>query len=214
MTPPTYPMRPLNGGRPLPAIFESRYLRDTRWYFEPKVNGWRGLLQVATGYLWNRHGQPSSLGPEFAAAITFLRALPSPFPWLDVEMMERRSPLLRGTLIILDGLPLQVPQASLVDSLMPHCERRRRLREAGLTELPHLPASDLPLPPAVMLPTYQPAALADAIQLWDALREANRTLGAELYEGVVAKRYDSPYTHQSRNASVESPHWVKHRWAF
>lgn len=211
-SPPTYPMRPLNGGRPLPQVCD-RYLRDRQWSFEPKVNGWRGLLHVPSGRLWNRHGQPSTIAERFTGAIATLQAR-SPFEWLDVEMMERRLPILQGALILLDGI---APPS------YPYIDRRALLAEAfPACELPlwdfrHLPASG----GVFRLPAWQfypgdseTQGLAFASDWWYHLRQANTTLGCELYEGCVAKRLDSPYTQQLRAATVESPQWIKHRWAF
>lgn len=46
------------------------------------------------------------------------------------------------------------------------------------------------------------------------LKSENQALGADLYEGLVAKRTNSPYPVQQRSASEETTFWVKHRWAF
>jgi hypothetical protein len=55
--------------------------------------------------------------------------------------------------------------------------------------------------------------------LWTILQNCNRTLGClkpanHFYEGLVAKRCDSPYPLQRRSADQDFPFWMKHRWAF
>ena len=39
-------------------------------------------------------------------------------------------------------------------------------------------------------------------------------VGAEFYEGFVAKRADSRYPFQLRDPEAHCPWWVKHRWAW
>ena len=47
----TYPARPIQGG-PLELAPPKRGL----WYAEPKLNGWRALIHMPSGTMWNRHG--------------------------------------------------------------------------------------------------------------------------------------------------------------
>jgi hypothetical protein len=49
---------------------------------------------------------------------------------------------------------------------------------------------------------------------WEDLQDWNIIVGCEFYEGLVAKRNDSPYPFQLRSADVEYPMWQKHRWRF
>jgi hypothetical protein len=52
---------------------------------------------------------------------------------------------------------------------------------------------------------------------WQRLQAANVKLvcvGSDFWEGVVAKRNDSIYPRQHRNAELYFPFWMKHRWAF
>ncbi len=51
-------------------------------------------------------------------------------------------------------------------------------------------------------------------RLWDLLKECNRSLGCQFYEGIVAKRADSLYPVQLRSHDSDFPFWVKHRWAW
>lgn len=44
------------------------------------------------------------------------------------------------------------------------------------------------------------------------IRDANRVLGCDFFEGVVMKRADSPYPVQLRSATEEFRGWVKHRF--
>jgi hypothetical protein len=95
MKPITYPARPINGGhldRALPKVGE--------WSYEPKYNGWRAIIHVPSGTMWNRHGKLLSIAREFETALAILKR--TGIEWLDVEALERRHALGRGSLIVLD----------------------------------------------------------------------------------------------------------------
>lgn len=96
MTPICYPARPINGG-PL----EKTHPKHGEWFYEPKYNGWRALMHVPTGTMFNRHGRRLSIQHEFAKALAQLQDSAT-FEWLDCEALERRHSIGRGTLIVLD----------------------------------------------------------------------------------------------------------------
>ena len=90
----TYPARPVNGG-PLPLALPN----DGEWFYEPKYNGWRALVHVPTGTMFERHGKLLTIAAEFADALAILgkhrgpaAALinGAPLEWLDCEALERR----------------------------------------------------------------------------------------------------------------------------
>ena len=56
-----------------------------------------------------------------------------------------------------------------------------------------------------------PPVVAPAVA-WEQLQQANQTLGSPFYEGLVAKRADSPYPFQLRDPQENFAFWVKHRW--
>lgn len=56
MNPPSYPLRPINGG-PLPRARP----KSGTWLYEPKINGWRAIVNTRTGAMWNRHGKRLSI---------------------------------------------------------------------------------------------------------------------------------------------------------
>lgn len=56
--------------------------------------------------------------------------------------------------------------------------------------------------------------LRNLSQIWSILQECNKLWNAEIFEGFVAKRLDSPYPRQLRSPNQETPHWIKHRWEF
>ena len=52
----------------------------------------------------------------------------------------------------------------------------------------------------------------DALAFYQRLREANRGLGCDFFEGVVMKRAESIYPVQVRSATEEFRGWCKHRF--
>src|ERR1043165_28768 len=102
MTPPTYPLRPVNGG-PLPKALP----KTGRWIYEPKYNGWRTLVHVPTGAMFNRKCEPLSIASEFAQGVALRQSAldADAFEWADCEALERRHGIGRGSLIVLDVIP-------------------------------------------------------------------------------------------------------------
>jgi ATP-dependent DNA ligase len=189
-------MRPLNGG---PWPIASRRPLPGTWRYEPKYNGWRALVHIETGTMFNRKGERLSIEKEFADALAMLRPTldAEDFKWADCEALERRHNIGRGALIVLDAVAPGYPY-----------DERRRWLEAVLEPLEQTEFGNrfplLSIPPK----------LSDPHAAWTQLQEINRRLGAEFYEGFVAKRADSHYTIQLRSPNAESTSWIKHRWAF
>jgi hypothetical protein len=204
----SYPARPLNGG-PLPKALPKR----GAWAAEPKWNGWRALVHVPSGAMFNRQGKRLSIASEFESSLEILRATldAEAFKWVDCEALDRRHALARGTLIVLDVLP--IPGAGYRDKT-PEDYRERR---AWLTPLP-MPRSlvdvrshSVYLTPSSIEPLWYGG---DPQGMWDECAKANRQLGAVFYEGIVMKRCDALYPTQLRNPEETTPAWVKHRWHF
>ena len=197
----TYPARPMAGGRlglvPKPNVH----------LWSAKLNGWRAPVHTPTGTMWNRHGQQLTIADEFTDALETLSCCR--IPWLDCEALERRHHIGQGTLIVLDQI---VPD-------LPATERHHQLiEEAVRLGWPILRIGDRPEPNRVYL-LHQVAmsetARTGKLELdfrWRQMQTLNRDWGAEFYEGLVAKRADSPYPIQLRDPNAHCPWWVKHRW--
>ncbi len=201
---PTYPARPVSGG-PFPAARE----KAGQWAYEPKYNGWRALVHIASGTMFNRHGQLLTISAEFKVALDCLRSTldAEAFKWADVEALERRHNIGRGCLIVLDVIPEPAYRAT------PYIERRQWL-EAVLPQLEYYlpPWADRcggfvsgpnKFPLLSMPPTVAPAIA------WCELTQANKILGCPFYEGLVAKRIDSAYPFQIRNPEEAYPFCLK-----
>jgi hypothetical protein len=208
--PPCYPARPVNGG-PLDKALPKR----GEWLYEPKFNGWRALVHVPTGAMFNRKLERLSIEDEFSKALACLRTEleknlerllyteahgrevlhPAEIEWADCEALERRHNRGRGSLVLLDLPMLRLPLH----------QRGCILRETFPPAIDHCAAKDS----VYSVPQYTEGATT-----YDQLMEDNRDLGCEFYEGVVAKRADSLYPLQRRSPDEETTVWMKHRWKF
>ena len=210
ITPPYYPARPVNGG-PLPkALPKANGPGGAPWTLEGKYNGWRAWVHNPTGAMFNRKLEPLSISHEFKPALTKLRALP--WEWSDVEALERRHRIGCGSLILLDYLPenpLEIYTARkayihLCCGIVGGIEVHQELNKPIANDRVYLPMTWM---------------MAGAPELWNILQQCNAALGGgrnavPFWEGVVAKRNDSRYPRQRRNAELDFPFWMKHRWAF
>jgi len=193
MKPHFYPARPKQGGMNFLALCSTLYA-DGTWSFEPKFNGWRAMLHVPSGAMFNRYNEPLSISGEFAAAIQSIRKSFGVGEWMDCEALERRHGRGQGSLVVIDT---------------PAAAQSHRIRALEL---------NLVFPPATLdhcaerdtvysIPSYD-----DGPALWRELQEANQQLGIVFYEGVVAKRKTSAYPLQLRSSKEETPDWIKHRF--
>jgi len=185
ISPPTYPMRPVNGGR-----LELAPSKIGIWRSEPKYNGYRSPIHVPTGTMFNRHNKPLSIAKEFKYALQKLRKLC--IEWADVEALERRHSIGRGTLIILDVITVD-----------PYEERKRALM--SIFEIAPLTPTSIANDEVYVSPFFD-----DARQLYESLKSLNN--GVIFYEGIICKRSLSAYKIQLQSDSRETTDWVKHRF--
>jgi hypothetical protein len=227
-SPPGYPARPINGGPLAHALPKAGH-----WVYEPKVNGWRAWVHVPTGAMFNRRNEPMSIANEFKPVLSKLRDWHeglsdggfkhgnARWEWLDTEAFERRHPLGRGSLIILDAPLCPGPYWGRQNFI------HTALVESGVaTNWAHeqfAPPTDSLLSFAYIYEdeanqgrggakVIDPALYPEAA--WKRLQAVNKVHGCELFEGLVAKRIDSPYPLQKLSADREFSGWMKHRWAF
>ncbi len=197
--PPTYPLRPVNGG-PLDQALPKNGI----WYAEAKYNGWYAHGRPSEGVLYNRKNERLSITAEFAAALQLVAKLP--FDWLTYEAMDRRHPWSRGSLVILD----------YPDRTKTYVERRQYLElVCAIAQIPEHKNLHEPVPDGTVA-LIAPYRWEGAEQLYHTiLPRCNREVfQCQYYEGIVAKRGNSGYPHQLRSPDVEFPYWMKHRWAF
>jgi hypothetical protein len=195
--PPTFPARPINGG-----ALEGALPKIGKWRAEPKYNGWRALVHIPTGAMWNRFGKRLSIESEFTLALAQLREKFSVVQWADCEALERRHRIARGTLVLLD---LIIPGFSY--------EKRREVLQ--LRGIQFAAVEQALAPDSLYAP---PAILAsgnfgfNAEHMWQLCLDANAKFGCEFYEGIVMKRCDAVYPIQLRSHNIETATWMKHRF--
>jgi ATP-dependent DNA ligase len=197
VSPITYPARPINGGPPSMVRYRSGY------GLEPKYNGWRVLVHVPSGTMFNRHGALLTASREYVPALLKLQG--TPFVWLDCEGLSRRHGVARGTLIVFDWV---VPEG-----MMEYVDRRAFLGitfdTAAVGREAQLQQDGVYLAPS--FPTVDDNE-AVAASVSSTLEGCNQRLGCTFYEGVVAKRNDSFYPIQLRSPETETTDWIKHRF--
>lgn len=199
----TFPARPIHGGR-----LELAPPKRGVWFAEPKFNGWRALVHTPSGTMWNRHGGRLSIAPCFKEALDELRDLADEgLIWADCEALERRHHIARGTLIVLDSIPSDL-------MFTPGYAERREFLES--LRLPQETFSggfhEGETAPLLLTTSRMVTCPNESLAFYHSLRQANRSLGAEFFEGVVMKRADAPYPVQMRSSTEESRAWIKHRF--
>ena len=199
----TYPARPIQGGR-----LELAPPKRGVWFAEPKYNGWRALVHTQSGTMWNRHGSKLTIVHCFKDALDELRDLADEgLIWADCEALERRHQIARGTLIVLDAIPHD-------STFTPSYAERREFLES--LRIPLEPFSsglhDGDAAPLLITTSRMVTTQNETLAFYCGLRQANLTLGAEFFEGVVMKRADAAYPVQLRGSSEECRAWCKHRF--
>lgn len=207
----TYPARPTDGGK-----LEKARRKFGAWAWEPKYNGWRALLHLPSGEMWNRHGELLTVRDAFGTAIGRLqanfRSIPS-IAWLDVEALDRRHECMRGTLIVLD----MIGALDLLPNGGTYEQRRRELERW----LPQFGLATTPQVCSEFLTPSIPGMNGVGEALYAMLQDENDRLTPDwrkrplncFYEGVVAKRTDSLYPVQLLSQTKPFSGWMKHRFA-
>jgi hypothetical protein len=148
------------------------------WYVEPKLNGWRAIIHTPTGTMWNRHGALLMIADCFRPALVALTKLADRgLVWADCEALERRHNLGRGTLVVLDVVPVSsaptyIQRRAMLGRLIP-----RNAAFAGDT------ACSIPINAICLAPNFRPEDHTDALLFYNRLRAAHRSLGCDLFEG-------------------------------
>ena len=195
----SYPARPLQGGK-----LDRAPKKIGLWYAQPKYNGWRALVHCPSGAMWNRHGGRLSIAHEFDAALRELKKLSATgLVWADCEAMERRHNVGRRSLIVLDWIP---------DSGSPTYEERRSFLEQFLPlERMSLGEGTMPEDSVLLAPSIAETN-GQTLQLYRSLEAINRSVLADVFEGVVMKRAVGAYPVQLRSPDEKCRFWQKHRF--
>ena len=135
---PTYPARPIGGGR-----LELAPKKLGVWHAEPKYNSWRTLVHCPSGAMWNQHGGRLTIAHAFGNALDQLRSLSNQgLERADREALERRHAIGRGTLVVLDWMVESATYLERREFLSSLIETER----LSLGELSTFPSGALVLP--------------------------------------------------------------------
>lgn len=187
----TFPARPKSGGRFDPDML----IGD--WKYQPKYNGWRAFIDLAEDAVFNRHGEPMSIGDSFKIAIDSIRysCLAMGIKYLDAEALERRFDACRGTLVLLD-----IPDSN--EDLETRMEVLSYI--APTHNISHLPEPNT----VISVPTFTEQS---ARQSWAWMQNLNNSWGVPFYEGLVAKKAGSEYPTTWKPTDTFKD-WVKFRF--
>jgi hypothetical protein len=199
------PPAPLNGG-----ALDTAPRKVGEWIWQPKIDDWRAIIHTPTGTVWNQYGQLSSISGKFETALRHLQEGCEGRPrleWLDVGMMENRNDLMRGCIVVLD----------LIEANTPFIARRAVLRIC----FPVLPVDVADLlrttggqvrDSIYLINQWENVETpADALKRQQWLKSQNEHIGHKFYEGLVAKKENSPYPF-FQSPKTQTPDWIKHRF--
>ena len=161
------------------------------WAFEPKLNGWRCVIDMENKVVVSRHGTTFA---ETGRIMDIARAVPelAGFRLIDCEFLGKRTKAGKGSVVIMD----------IMDSPLPYSERMSLI--SGFAECP---LDDIPTNALMRFPSY---TQAKAQQVLEDMKEINARRGEVIWEGFVAKHPNSTYPIQL-SPSAECRFWAKAR---
>jgi ATP-dependent DNA ligase len=160
-----------------------------KWAFEPKLNGWRCVIDMENKVVVSRHGTTFA---ETGRIMDIARAVPelAGFRLIDCEFLGKRTKAGKGSVVIMD----------MMDSPLPYSERMSLI--SGFAECP---LDDIPTNALMRFPSY---TQAKAQQVLEDMKEINARRGEVIWEGFVAKHPNSTYPLQL-SPSAECRFWAK-----
>ncbi len=207
--PPTYPARPMNGGR----LEMAEPLDMEQWRYRPKYNGRRVLLHVPTGRTWNRQLEENSwVFPSFKKLRDIIETQNNDLTvhsdvweactrmeWLDIELLYGKTSVAKRSLVVLD----YISQNEI------WWDRMVNLNAVFGEQM--LLTNGEPMPDEV----YFARPLTEMMEpqlVWEEMQEQNKAMGCTFYEGLVAYDIRSKYPIQLFSPTRETRHWIKYRF--
>jgi hypothetical protein len=197
-SPPTYPARPMNGGR----LEKAEPLDVEEWRYRPKYNGRRVLLHLPTMRTWNRQLEENNWTfpalKKLKEIIEMSDLWPPVLEWLDLELLYGKTSVGKRSVIVLDYVSANEAWWDRMMNLnMVFCDHS-------------LSTHARPKDDAVYF--AQPLGKADTHAVWEELQGRNKELGVTFYEGLVACEMESRYPIQLFSPKKETRHWIKYRF--
>jgi len=176
--------------RPYSCVTALQLESFREWSFEPKVNGWRCVVDAERGRVISRHGTTFAESGHILDIVATTPNLAG-LGLLDCEFLGRRTKAGKGSVVVMD----------VMDSTLSYLERRTLLD--GLCEVP---LDDIPKNAILRFPAY---TQEQARLILEDMREVNERRCEVIWEGFVAKHNASPYPR--RYDQNECRFWAKAR---
>lgn len=203
------PMRPTSGGdlNTLINVMGEDFVvrRLGKYTVEPKLNGWRLLIDLKDKVAYTRHRTRATLADKHLTPA--LEKVYELFPyygdedqprWLDAEGLERRHDFAKGSIVLLDVI---TPHEH-------HLRRRLLTEQVKIAPISISQWKDNP-PLLSVVPNF--AIESEYQSFYNRLKADNEKSGVEFYEGLVAKQKNSLYV-PMRAVAHESAEWTKYRF--
>ena len=205
-----FPPAALNGG-PL----DTAPPKVGQWAWQPKIDDRRVVIHVPSRTIWNQYGQLSVAqdSQKFEGALDALQRESdnsSSLEWLDCGLMEYLNDMMRGCIVIFDMIIPEIPfdlRRGMLQTAVFHSAQMGVLPPDMDTMLLNCGRV---IRDEVFLINQWPNG-ANKIDSYNALKAQNERIGRKFFEGVVAKKMDSPYLFGQVPKQVTC-NWVKHRF--
>lgn len=175
-----YPARPQ--GCTAPA-WDSTYADHA---IEPKLNGWRMVIDQQECKVYNRHGERAKFERDILATLGRTKIASR---YLDCEWMGNRTRTGQNTLVLID-----------VVEPLPYAERRKKFSKLKPLSF------DVADNALLRMPTFKHERLK---AIWEEMDFQNRKAGETIFEGFVMKKDD--HYPVLTNANHSNPEWHKMR---
>lgn len=151
--------------RPSPCTESAWDASYAAWNIEPKLNGWRMVIDQLERKVYNRHGERAKYERDILKTLGRIK-INSRF--LDCEWMGNRTKTGQNTLVLID-----------VIEPLPYAERR-----AIFSKLKPL-SFEVPDNALLRMPTFKHARLT---AIWHEMEFQNTRAGETIFEGFVMKQ--------------------------
>lgn len=175
------------------------------WACEPKINGWRIVVDTELRQVWNRHGKIFSHADKVLEILSPLLATWNASRFLDGEFLGLRTKFGKGSVVLFDSMDL--------DDSTEYDIRKFRLLEAVQDikvlggALQFLEWGEKGLASIEYLPHFVAESIS-SISKW--MEDFNQKIGEDFFEGWVFKdRGAYPW---QRSATANSAQWIKDRY--
>lgn len=187
-----YPARPTNWPN------ARNVLPAKGWACEPKINGWRIVIDCELRQVWNRHGQRFKYEADVLKVLSdYFFPVWSDSRFLDGEFLGLRTKTGKGSVVLFDSMDNDETSYDI---------RKTRLRN----HLPNYTLFDFAFSSSPRVVCLDEVPADKVPEFSEKMVESNKRLGEDFFEGWVFKDRGS-YPWQ-RSATANSAKWIKDRF--